>query len=511
MRWLAGRPARQASAPRSSPARMRLLVLLPLTMGALVWATGFFATGMTRRAYVTHGVTSAETERLLRQMDLQLIMIAVIAGILAFGIAFGVTTPLRAFADRLAAVKSGDLRAPLRLQSAPEVEWLATSFNEALTSMNRYLLQSMSGANISLDTSGLIVGASPAAELILGYREDDLLGQRFSRVFAPPGAGQAELAALEHAILSRQPVRTDETYIGTKDGRRVRVGVSVSYLRQADQTEPDGRTGTPGEDVINVTIGFKDVAEIRRLRDHLRKADQLVALGTLTAGVAHELRNPLASMRGLAELMSRDFGAEDPRQRYASTMMESIDRLNELVENLLLLTSDVASTREHVDVLDLVREVTHFAILGLGQRAVDITIDPAAGGAPVSLQGNRNRLIQALSNIMLNAVQATPDGGHVRISVVPSDHHVTIRVHNTGSHIPADVMKRLFVPFFTTKPTGTGLGLAIARQIVSAHNGRIFVESDEQTGTSFILELPAAGPAPAARADATLTATAPCG
>jgi len=94
---------------------MRLLVLLPLTMGALVWATGFFATGMTRRAYVTHGVTSAETERLLRQMDLQLIMIAVIAGILAFGIAFGVTTPLRAFADRLAAVKSGDLRAPLIL------------------------------------------------------------------------------------------------------------------------------------------------------------------------------------------------------------------------------------------------------------------------------------------------------------------------------------------------------------------------------------------------------------
>ena len=84
---------------------------------------------------------------------------------------------------------------------------------------------------------------------------------------------------------------------------------------------------------------------------------------------------------------------------------------------------------------------------------------------------------------------------------------MTIRVHNTGSYIPPDVMKRLFVPFFTTKPTGTGLGLAIARQIVSAHNGRIFVESDEQTGTTFILELPAAGPAPAARPDAPLTAT----
>lgn len=508
MTRLAGPRSRAAAPPRPSPARLRLLVLLPLTMGALVWATGFFATGMTRRAYVTHGLVSAETDRLLWQVDVQLIMIAVIAGILAFGIAFGVTTPLRAFADRLAAVTSGDLRAPLRLQSAPEVEWLANSFNEALTSMNRYLLQSMSGATISLDAAGSIIAASPAAEMILGYREDDLLGRRFSDAFAPAGGSQAELAALETAILHRQPLGIDEASIGTKDGRTIRVGVSVSYLRQADYVPADGSAGTPGEDVISVTIGFKDVSEIRRLRDHLRKADQLVALGTLTAGVAHELRNPLASMRGLAELMSRDFAGEDPRRRYALTMMESIDRLNELVENLLLLTSDVSSTGERIDVMDLVREVAHFTALGLGQRAVELTIDPAPEGAPFWLQGSRNRLIQALSNIMLNAVQSTPDGGAVRLSVAPTEHHVAIRVHNSGSYIPPDVMKRLFVPFFTTKPSGTGLGLAIARQIVTAHNGRIFVESDERAGTTFILEMPGDLPSRAAPTEATLTAGA---
>jgi two-component system sensor histidine kinase AtoS len=508
MRWLAGRPARRAAAPRPSPARLRLLVLLPLIMGALVWATGYFATEMTRRAYLTYGVTSTETARLLWQVDVQLVMIATIAGILAFGIAFGVTTPLRAFADRLAAVTSGDLRAPILLKSAPEVEWLANSFNEALTSMNRYLLQSMSGAIISLNPSGLIVGASPAAEMILGYREDDLLSRRFSDAFAPSGGGQADLAALETAILCRQPIGIDEVVIGTKDGRRVRVSVSVSYLRQADVLGPDGEPGTPGQDVISVTIGFKDVAQIRRLRDHLRKADQLVALGTLTAGIAHELRNPLASMRGLAELMARDFTVADPRWRYASTMMDSIDRLNELVENLLLLSSDVSSTGDRIDAMDLVREVTHFTTLGLGHRAVAIGIDPGPDGALVRLAGNRNRLIQALSNITLNAVQSTPDGGAVRLSVVPTDHHLTIRVHNTGSYIPPDVMKQLFVPFFTTKPTGTGLGLAIARQIVSAHNGRIFVESDALAGTTFILELPADLPAPVAQIDATLTATA---
>jgi two-component system, NtrC family, sensor histidine kinase AtoS len=508
MSWFARRRARRASRPRPSPTRVRLLVLLPLTMGALVAATGYFATGMSRRVHVMHGAYSVETTRLLRQLDVQLLMIAVIAAILAFGIAFGVTTPLRAFADRLAAVKSGDLRAPLELESTPEVEWLATSFNEALTSMNRYLLQSMSGAIISLDTAGTIIGASPAAEMILGYREDDIVGRRFSDAFMPPSGGKAELAALETAIIQRQPIGTDEAYIGTKDGRRVRVGVSVSYLRHAEQPGAQHGAAAVPEDVISVTIGFKDVAEIRRLRDHLRKADQLVALGTLTAGVAHELRNPLASMRGLAELMSRDFAVEDPRRRYASTMMESIDRLNELVENLLLLTSDVSSTGERIDAMDLAREVTHFITLGLGSRSVDIGIEPAAAGDPAWFFGNRNRLIQALSNIMLNAVQSTPDGGRVRLSVVPTEHHVTLRVHNTGSYIPPDVMKRLFVPFFTTKPSGTGLGLAIARQIVLAHHGRVFVESDELAGTTFILELPAPGSLPAAPTDATLTARA---
>jgi two-component system, NtrC family, sensor histidine kinase HydH len=213
-------------------------------------------------------------------------------------------------------------------------------------------------------------------------------------------------------------------------------------------------------------------------------------------------------MRGLAELMRRDFATDDPRRRYASSMMESIDRLNELVENLLLLTSDVSSAGGRFDAMDLVREVAHFATLGIGQRVVDITIDPVPGGETVWVQGNRNRLIQALSNIVLNAVQSTPDGGSVRVSVVTSEPNVTIRVHNTGSYIPPDVMKRLFVPFFTTKPTGTGLGLAIARQIVTAHSGRIFVESDEQAGTTFIFEIPAAGPAPAAPTDAPLTARA---
>lgn len=503
MRWPPWRGSRQAATgQRASPARQRLLVVLPLTMGLLVAATGFFATRISQRIYMQHGVSSVETARLLKQLDVQLLMVAAIAAILAFGIAFGVTTPLRVFADRLAAVTSGDLRAPLQLQSTPEVEWLAGAFNDALSSMNRYLLQSMSGAIISLHTDGRIIAASPAAEMILGFREDEVVGRRFSEVFAPPGSGRAQLAALESAIVQRQPMQSDEAVIGTKDGRRVRVGVSVSYLRPAERPAGDGRPSEPGEDVISVTIGFKDLAEIRRLRDHLRKADQLVALGTLTAGVAHEFRNPLGSMRGLTELLARDFSPEDPRRRYATTMLESIDRLNVLVENLLLLSSDVGSMADRVELGELAREVTQFVSLGISGRQIRIAVDDEqAGASPVFVHANRNRLIQALSNVVLNAVQSTPDGGEVSVSLAASEQQVAIRVHNTGSYIPPAVMKQLFVPFFTTKPTGTGLGLAIARQIVSAHSGRVLVESDPESGTTFIIELPAAGSAPAAPAE----------
>ena len=503
MSWRAGLwRSVPASAFRPTPTRLKLVVLLPLTMGLLVAATGFFAVSMSRRVHMLHGVFSTATTQQLDQLNIQLMLIAVIAAVLAFGIAIGVTMPLRAFADRLEAVKAGDLRTELDQHSTADVQWLAGAFNDALSSVNRYFLQSMTGAVITLDATGHVIGSSPAAEMVLGYREDELVGRRLSEVLAPGGSDRVHLTALETAITRRQPVTTDEAHISTKDGRRIRIGVSVSYLRQADRQGNGKGTGSEPvqHEVVGVTIGFKDLGEIRRLRDNLRKADQLVALGTLTAGVAHELRNPLASMRGLTELMGRDFPLDDPRRRYAATMIESIDRLNKLVENLLMLSVDSTPGGEEVDLAGLVDEVASFVKLGLGARQLDIGVTNDTAGVPAVVRGHRSRLIQALSNIVLNAVQATSDGGKVGIRILADDRQVTIRVHNTGSYIPPEMMKRLFVPFFSTKPAGTGLGLAIARQIITGLDGRIDVESDPAKGTTFILELPAPAGEPSTEA-----------
>ena len=483
-------PARVTRVTRVT--RAKLLVVLPLTMALLVAATGFFTMRMTERAYVLNGTAGHGLQGLLSVLGLQIAAIAFIAAVLGLGMAAGVTAPLRDMARRLGAIASGDLRGGVEMGSTAEVDSLAGAVNEALRAINRHVFQSMTGAMITLNAEGIVIGSSPTAEATLGYREDEIIGKRFTDVFVPATGGHAALAAIEAAISQRQPVAVDDVLIQGKDGSAIRIGINASYLRRGDRRRASERHPhtVDLDETVGVTIAFKDLNEIRRLRDHLNQADQLVTLGTVTAGVAHELRNPLGSLRGLVELLGRDFPDGDRRQRYVSTMLESIDRLNRLVEELLLFSSPAAPIVEQIDVVGLVRETVFFVRMGLGDRNVALEAVEKED-ARFHMNGNRERLGRALSNIVLNAMQASPDGATVTVQTTKTP-SPAIRVHNTGSYIAPYRREQLFVPFFTTKSMGTGLGLAIARQIVSAQGGRIEIESDPTIGTTFVIGLPAA-------------------
>lgn len=456
--------------------RAKLMVLLPLTMALLVAGTGFFTVSNATRTYERYGTGEMASDH-IAQIGLQIAGISLIAAVLGFSIALGVTRPVRQMVQQLEAVASGDLRGKLDIASTSELDSLGGAVNDAISAIQRYYLQSMTGAVITLDADGRVIGSSAAAEATLGYREEDLVGRRFSDVFTPASGSRASLMAVENAIADRQPVSLEDVEILAADGRPVRIGITASYLQQRNS------------EVVGVTIAFKDLNQMRSLRARLQQADQLAALGTVTAGVAHEIRNPLASLRGLTELLGRGVPPADPRYKYVDTMLEAIDRLNRLIEDLLLFSRPKADDASQVDLGQVVSETVSMARHGLGDRRVTLRL-AIETHQPLLVRGNRQRIGQVLTNIILNGVQATPDEGQVTVSVVERDGQAHVSIHNTGSFIADEVRSQLFVPFFTTKPSGTGLGLAIARQIVTGLEGRIDVESDPATGTTFTIELP---------------------
>jgi PAS domain S-box-containing protein len=477
---------RPAPAAAARAARAKLLLVLPLMMALLVGATGFFTLNTASRLYVLHGTGNIAGDMIFGQLGVQIAAISAIAAILGLSIAIGVTRPIRQVTEHLEALASGDLRGALNIASTKELDSLGGAFNDALSAVQRYFFQSMTGAVITLDAQGRVIGSSAAAEATLGYREEDLVGRRFSDVFTPASGSRASLAAVETAIGRREPVSLDDLEILAADGRPVRIGISASYLQQGP-----AKGGGPSGEVVGVMIAFKDLNQMRSLQARLQQADQLMSLGTVTAGVAHEIRNPLASLRGLAELLGRDGVSDEKRRRYVDTMLESIDRLNRLIEDLLLFSRPRAAEDDDLDLGRAVAETVSLAQHGVAGRPISLAA-ATDGDGPLVVRGNRERLVQVLTNIVLNATQATPDGGAVTVTSGPRERYAVVRVHNTGSYIPPQVRRQLFVPFFTTKPIGTGLGLAIARQIVLSMDGRIDVESDPEAGTTFTIELPLA-------------------
>ena len=327
-----------ALVPAARATRAKLMVLLPLTMALLVAGTGFFTLSIATRAYELHGPGESGERSRSRSSVCR-------------SPASRSSRRCLDSASRLASRgRSGRWSSSSRrwppatcagrstIASTSELDSLGGAVNDAISAIQRYYFQSMTGAVITLDADGRVIGSSPAAEATLGYREEDLVGRRFSEVFTPASGSRASLTAVETAIAGRKPVSLDDVEILAADGRPVRIGITASYLQQ--------RTGSGSgrRDVVGVTIAFKDLNQMRSLRARLQQADQLVALGTVTAGVAHEIRNPLASLRGLTELLGRDIAPSDQRRKYIDTMLESIDRLNRLIEDLLLFSSPKAAT-----------------------------------------------------------------------------------------------------------------------------------------------------------------------
>jgi signal transduction histidine kinase len=232
------------------------------------------------------------------------------------------------------------------------------------------------------------------------------------------------------------------------------------------------------------------------IEEQLRRSEKLSTLGEMAAVLAHEIRNPLGSIRGTAEILRDDYRPGDPKHEFIEIQIKETERLNHVVEDFLRM-----ARQQPLELHDCsIREELETIVTLVSKDAQDrgITLLLEACPEPAIIKGDGEKLRQAFLNIVINALQATPDGGSVTISAsknpLPSrereNSSIEIIFRDTGPGIDNETLTRIFEPFFTTKPDGTGLGLAVTRKIVEAHHGTIDVESEVGRGTTVVVILP---------------------
>ncbi|MCL5966467.1 MAG: ATP-binding protein [Deltaproteobacteria bacterium] len=242
--------------------------------------------------------------------------------------------------------------------------------------------------------------------------------------------------------------------------------------------------------------------EQRRIESQLIRAGRLGALGELTAGIAHEIKNPLHAMKGTAEILRDVIPEGAPERRMLDIHMEEIDRLAQTADRFLSFAAPAPSERRPLDMREVAERVGSLVETQARREGVATAVRPYGGSAPPSVMGDPDRLAQLLLNIAINAVQAMAPrgGGRLELSVHREKRgereFVATRVANTGPPIPEDHLERIFDPFYTTKDGGTGLGLSICSRIADQHDGVLSVRNlPDGGGVEFSLTLPAGGEA----------------
>ncbi|WP_081773159.1 PAS domain S-box protein [Bacillus sp. EB01] len=231
-----------------------------------------------------------------------------------------------------------------------------------------------------------------------------------------------------------------------------------------------------------------DITERKKTEEMLHRQDKLAAVGQLAAGVAHEIRNPLTSMKGYAEFLQLD--EKDPeRLEFLNIILDEIDRVNGIVEDFMVLAKPKAVELEEKNVVPVLRNVV--SLLEFEARKKNVRLHFDCNSEIIQIECDENRLKQVFLNFIKNGIEAMPNGGDLHVKTVIVQGNVQISIQDTGVGIPEEKLKKLGEPFYTTKKNGNGLGLMVSFKIIESHNGKVFVESEQNKGTTFNIVLPA--------------------
>jgi two-component system sensor histidine kinase HydH len=357
------------------------------------------------------------------------------------------------------------------------------STRTALENMRSYtsnIIESMRSGLVSLDAGGNVVTVNAGARSILGLGPDDITGRAAGDVL------KVESDPDGREIRSVLDGRADsvelETRVAGSDGT-VPVALSASALRDEDGE----RAGT--------VLLFQDLREIEELKDAVERERHLASLGRLAAGVAHEVRNPLSSLKGFAQFFRTKFAPGSEEERYSDIMIEEVERLDRVVQELLDFARPVAPSLKPTPPNSIIEEALALVSEDAQFRSVTVERRLAEGLPDVSVDPMQMR--QALLNVFLNAIEAMGEGGTMTVETsetksLDGKRTVSLGITDTGPGMRPEELDKLFEPFYTTKPKGSGLGMTVVSRVVEQNGGRVHVSSAPGEGTTLTFVLPVA-------------------
>lgn len=426
---------------------------------------------------------------------LGLVLLSTLAALLVSTI---VLAPIGRISEQLDRISAGQFDAEPVVGQGDELGAVSTKIvgigkqlrdvREIFSTLRENLDQVMGGLEDGLllfNGSGRAVLVSPSTERFLGGRSEELRGRRVAEIF-PTSHPLRSVLQIEGDQI--EPTEGKEVTLDGSDGPQ-RIGVSVQVIR-----EHGTRMGT--------LVTLRDVESLERIGSQLQVSERLAALARVTAGVAHEVKNPLNSMRLWLEVLKVNMPVEPEPQQAVKMLDNEIDRLDRAVKTFLNFTRPVELNLEETDLRPLLEEIMDAARPSITQAGLELRAELPTDCPPVLV--DRQLIHQAVLNLLVNASEFTDRGGRITLGLRRSGDFAVISVEDSGRGISTGDQKKIFQLFFTTRPGGSGIGLANTFRFVQLHNGQIEFESETGRGTTFRVKLPLARfmDAPAGRSGA---------
>jgi PAS domain S-box-containing protein len=330
------------------------------------------------------------------------------------------------------------------------------------------VVRSSGDAIVTCDLRGLVTGWNPAAEKKFGISAHGAKGKNMWRLL-PQELAEAAAARLAH-INGPNDTQAFETTCSAGTGLTLEVSVTVSPI-----SDDDG-------ELVGWVVTARDITEQRRLGQEMARLDRLNTLGELAAGMGHEVRNPMTTVRGYLQLLKQKAEFAE-YTRHFTLMIEELDRMNRIITEFLSIGAKKADAQRPYKLGTIIREVQPLLEAEALMREMNLCIDLSADDESLLL--NTTEIRQLLLNLVRNGMDAMSPGGNLRISTARQGHKTVLGIEDTGCGIPPEVMQRLYTPFLTTKEKGTGLGLSICHNIAKRHNAEIQVAYSGSSGTRF--------------------------